>query len=72
MGRAQCKHKGSVQGHQLDKVLNFSMPQFPSLQNGYSGPPPPLTCGLVEPNAIKGMNCLGVFSFLILCALKQQ
>ncbi|CAI9163289.1 unnamed protein product [Rangifer tarandus platyrhynchus] len=34
--------------------------------------PAPLTCGVVELNEIKGVNCLGVFSFFILCAPKPQ
>ena len=34
--------------------------------------PAPLTCGAVELNEIKGVNCLGVFSFFILCAPKPQ
>lgn len=40
MGRALCKHKGSLWGHQLDKVLNLSVPLFSCLQNGYSDPCP--------------------------------
>lgn len=37
----RCKHKGSVLGHQLcnlDKVLDFCMPQFPCLQNRDNDP----------------------------------
>lgn len=34
--------------------------------------PAPLTCSAVELNEIKGVNCLGVFSFFILCAPKPQ